>query len=383
MTESPLIFVIAGEPSGDRMGGEIMRALKQKSPVPLRFMGIGGDFMIQEGLTSLFPLSDLTLMGVVEIIPELPTVLKRYVQTLDALKKMKPDLVLTIDSPDFCLRIARKAKKYGFKTLHYTAPTVWAWRPGRAKKIASYLDHLLLLYPFEKKYFDAVNLPNTYVGHPLCYVDIKGSTASDFRKKYKIPPQKKILCILPGSRQGEIHRLMPLFYEGLKKLRRVHPQVHFVLPVASAVKFLVYRILEEWDFPVTLVEGEEDKYGAMNASTVALATSGTVTLELAMAELPTLLTYKMHPFTAWLGKKLIKIPFIGLPNIISNKKIIPELIQEHCTDEAIFKNLDDLLKDPCRRDQQIKAFKSLKAHLTRDQDSPSEKAAEVILNLLR
>lgn len=382
MSRDPLIFIIAGEPSGDRIGAEIIKSIRQNHKGNVRFSGIGGDHMQEQGLTSIFPLSDLTLMGAIEIIPKLPKLYERFNQTLEAINSIKPDLVLTIDSPDFCLRVARKAKRFGFRVIHYTAPTVWAWRPGRAKKMAQYLDHLLLLYDFEKKYFDAVNLPNTFVGHPLCFKNIDQHDPLEFRKKYNLAKKDPLLCILPGSRRSEVNRLMPLFYEALKKLQKKYPRTRFVLPVASSVKSLVEEALSVWDIPVTLVEGEEDKYGAMNASKAALAASGTVTLELAMAKLPTVIAYTMNPITALLGKWLIKTPFIGLPNIILNRSVAPELIQEACTPSAIFTQVDKLLGDKKARTQQIKNFKELSERLTPEGQLTSERAGEAVLNYL-
>ena len=200
MHRAPLIFIIAGEPSGDRIGAEVIQSIQKKRPGGVRFAGIGGVHMQKEGLTSIFPMTDLTLMGAIEIIPKLPKILKRFSQTLEAIQSVKPDLIVTIDSPDFCLRIARRAKKWGYPIIHYTAPTVWAWRPGRAKKMAKFLDHLLLLYKFEKKYFDAVNLPNTFVGHPLCYAEISKKKPAPFRKKHKIGAKNAFgVCFLPGQ----------------------------------------------------------------------------------------------------------------------------------------------------------------------------------------
>jgi len=382
MSHNPLIFIIAGEPSGDRIGGEIIKALKTKSGGKLRFAGVGGKYMHEQGLTSIFPMSDLTLMGAIEILPKLLKVYKRYCETLDAIRTVKPDLVLTVDSPDFCLRIAKKAKSYGFPVIHYTAPTVWAWRPGRAAAMAKYLDHLLLLYRFEKKYFDAVDLPNTFVGHPLCTSGIDEQNPADFRKKYNLSATAPLLCILPGSRRAEVVSLMPVFHEALKKILKNHPKIKFVLPVAPQAKDIVEGALRTWDIPVTLVEGEDDKYGAMKASKAALAASGTVTLELAMAQLPTLITYIMNPITVWLGKKFIKTKYIGLPNIILNKLIMPELLQENCTPENIVTKLEKLLNDEQTRERQVENFKLLRTQLMLEGETPSEKAAQVILDVI-
>lgn len=383
MTRSPLIFFIAGEPSGDRIGAEIIKALRKERDNNLRVTGIGGSFMTKQGMESIFPMSDLTLMGAIEVIPKLPIVYKRYTQTLDAIRAVKPDLVVTIDSPDFCLRIAKKVKDYGFPVIHYTAPTVWAWRPGRAKKMAAYLDHLLLLYQFEKKYFDAVNLPNTFVGHPLCTVDREKVDTKEFRKKYSLGARTPLVCVLPGSRRSEVVNLLPIYHDALKRIKVAHPTTKFVLPVVPQVKDLIEGALENWhDLAITLVEGEDDKYAAMRTSKVALAASGTVTLELALSELPTVITYVMHPITVWLGRFFIQTKYIGLPNIILDHPLMPELIQQDCTSDRIVKELETLFQDPQARKAQLKGFKKLKQQLTLEEKNPSEKAAEVISSFL-
>lgn len=382
MDRDPLIFIIAGEPSGDRIGAEIIQSITRKRNGKVRFAGVGGSHMAQEGLTSIFPLSDLTLMGIIEIIPKLPTLLRRFNQTLEAILGVNPDLVLTIDCPDFCLRVSQKAKKMGYPVIHYTAPTVWAWRPGRAKKIARFLDHLLLLYKFEKKYFDEVHLPNTFVGHPLCYAQISKRKIAPFLKKYKIASTTPLVCVLPGSRRSEVIYLMPIYYQAIKKILEKHPKTHFILPIAPTVKDIIVGALEGWDLPITLVEGEEDKYAAMNASKVAIAASGTVTLELAMAKLPMVITYIMHPITAWLGRLLIRTKYIGLPNIILNKLFVPELIQEKCTPEGIFKEVNKLLEKKKEHDAQVKGFEELSDARTLQDQTPSDKAADVILDFL-
>lgn len=384
----PLIFIIAGEPSGDRIGADIIKSLKAITPFPLRFAGIGGNHMEAQGLRSLFPLKELTLMGLVEVLPHLPRLWRRYQEVLKTLKTLKPRVLLTIDAPDFCLRVAKKAHALGITTIHYTAPSVWAWRPGRAKTLARFLDHLLLLYKFEEPYFHQVNLPCTFVGHPLCVESLylqegPQGESEKFLMDQGFNAGNPVLCLLPGSRSGEVKTLLPLFKEALKKLRKVFPDLQYVLPVSSAVKTLVKKHLEQWDFPVVMVEGEKEKYQALKASTLALAASGTVTLELAMAQLPTVVVYKINAITAWILKRLVKVPFASLPNIISGQCVMTELLQERCSPDTIFLTLKNLLTDKGLVQHQKQALKTLKSQLILEGTSPSQRAAEVILNTLR
>ena len=356
-----------------------MRALKTKTEGRARFAGIGGERMVAEGLDLLFPQAELAHMGLVEIVRHIPHILGRLRQTVAAVRRARPAALITIDSPDFCFRVAKKIKGEGIPLLHYVAPSVWAWRAGRAKKVARFLDHLLALLPFEPPYFTRENLPCTFVGHPLVESDAGKGDPKRFRARYALPDKVPILAVLPGSRRGEIARLLPVFAATIEKLRALHPDLHVVVPTVRSVADSVKQAVRAWPMTVIVTESDEDKYDAFAAATAALACSGTISVELAMARLPTIVTYKVGKLTAEIYRRVRKTPYVTLVNIMQNREIMPEYLQENCTAEKLAGAVHGLLSDPAARRTQCEALEAIGAWLGRGQFVPSEKAAEVVL----
>ena len=334
------IYMIAGEPSGDQIGADLIKALRAQWGDALILSGIGGPLMEREGLVSLFPMSDLSVMGLTEILPHLPRLLKRLHQTKQDILKRRPDGVVTIDSPGFNFRIARALHQKNIPVIHYTAPSVWAWRPGRARKIAPFLAHLLALFPFEPPYFEKEGLSTTFVGHPLVHMGFEPPCQGNLRARYADPVSQTLVCLLPGSRLSEVKVLLPLFWEALEILAAHRPHLAVLLPVTPSVEpwvraYIALKSQSPSPFSVQVMTEEAEKKAAMAASDVALAASGTVSLELALMETPMVIGYKVNALTAWIVRRLLLTPYVCLVNILLNEKIVPELLQEQCTPAAL------------------------------------------------
>ncbi|UEM05890.1 lipid-A-disaccharide synthase [Skermanella rosea] len=384
MTEQgPLVFLIAGEPSGDLLGARLMTALKRRAGGPVRFAGVGGERMIAEGLDTLFPLHELSLMGIAELVPKLPNLVRRLAQTAAEIRRLRPDVVVTIDAPDFCFRIARRLKGQGIPFVHYVAPSVWAWRPKRARKVARVLDHLLALLPFEPPYFEREGLPCTFVGHPI----VEGGAASGdgvrFRAAHGIAPTDRLLTVLPGSRRSEISRLLPDFRETIGRLAPRYPDLVVAVPTVPHVRDSVASEISSWPVRTILVEGDQDKYDAFAASEAALAASGTVALELALARLPAVIAYRMHPVTIGLYRRFIRVKYANLVNIMLDRMLVPELLQENCTPEKLDAAITKLLDDPAARREQQEGVAEVARWLGLGGPPPSERAADVVLAVVR
>lgn len=376
------IYIIAGESSGDALGAKLIKALKATGQ-KLEFHGIGGERMAKEGFDSLFNMSELALMGFLEIIPHIPNLLNRLDQTAQVIKDHQPDLVITIDSPGFCFRLAKKLKGSNIKMLHYVAPTVWAYKPERAQKVADLYDHLLLLLPFEPPYFDEVNLPNTYIGHPIVEEEINKGNGEAFRETHLIPAGATLLCALPGSRHTEVARLLPIYTETIHLLSSKIPDLHVVIPTVSTIAEKVRKAVEAFPVPVVVVDTPQEKYDAYAASNVALVKSGTGALEVSMAGLASVVAYKVNPLSYWYIKRLLNVQYVNLVNLIVSREAIPELIQEDCTAQNLAQHLEVLLKDPeARKDQNIQAQQALEQLGVGQTPLPSEKAAAVVLEMI-
>lgn len=339
------IFILAGEASGDHIGTSLMTAVKHLSPAPVIFFGVGGDGMKQQGLEPLFPMQDLNLMGIFEIIPSLRRIFKRLDQCVQMIKDQRPDCVVLIDTQDFSYRLAKRIKKLGIPCILYCVPTVWAWRRGRVKRYKKIFTELLALYPFEPSYFGGPGANCSFVGHPLFerLPQFSQAQQSDFYQNYNLDPTHPIMLLLPGSRKSEIKSLFPLFLESIEKIHQARPNIQFVLPTLDNLVPLLKNYLQPLHSNLlTIITNHDDKYLAISMGQTALAASGTISLELAFYGIPHLITYRVGALTAWIGRRLLTTPYANMINIISwhqNKEnftpIIPEFIQDQATVENI------------------------------------------------
>ncbi len=378
-----LIFLVAGEASGDALAARLMASLREQTGGTVRFAGVGGARMAEQGLESLFPMADLSVMGLAEVLPRLPKLIRRLKETEGAVRRLRPSAVLCVDSPDFSFRLAKRLRAEGIPLIHYVAPTVWAWRPGRARKIARFLDHLLVLFPFEPPYFEREGLSCSFVGHSVVESGAANGDGPAFRRQRNIAPDVPLVCVLPGSRHGETSRLLPVFEEALRKLAGLRPGIRVVVPLAPTVADEVSRGVKNWPVPVDTVTGEDAKFNAFAAADVALAASGTVSLELALAGLPSVIAYKTSPMTAWLVRRLVRVRFASLVNIVLDCEVIPEFIQDDCQAGTIAEALETLLADDDARKAQISAAATALQMLGAGGPSPSQRAAEAVLNAIR
>lgn len=382
--KSFLIYSVAGEASGDQAGAKVIAALRHEFKDSIRFEGVGGTAMGQQGLKSLFPMTDLSVMGLLEIIPHLPNVYLRMRQTLDDIQRLKPNLLLTIDSPGFNFYLARKVKKLGIPCVHYSAPTVWAWREKRAKKIAQFLDHLLVFFPFEPPYFTREGLACTFTGHPLIEKKLDEINPKPFLKRHNIPASAPILCVLPGSRQGELKRHLPIFLDTIEILRQHKRDLVVVFPTLAHLQPQIEQALAERGIPGIVITEDQQKYEAMRASTAALAASGTVTLELGLCGTPMVVAYRVNALTAFLVKKMMIVEHVSLVNILLKEKVVSELVQENCNPTALAEALQSLLVKKSKEHQaQMTKLHQLKKLISPDEGTPSKNAATVIGRILK
>lgn len=381
-TDKKLIFIVAGEASGDALGGRLMQALKQKHGDQVDFIGIGGPMMSEQGLTSLFPMEELSLMGIFEILPHIRQLRRRVLQAAKEVNLKSPDAVITIDSPGFAHAFIKRVQVPTTK-IHYVAPSVWAWKPKRVFKFKKHYDHILALLPFEPPYFEKVGLPCHFVGHSIIESGADKGEGTSFRQTYNISEKAKLLTVLPGSRRGEVERLLPIFGEAIHELFRRHKDFHCVIPAVPHLIADINYATENWPCPVTIVEGKklETKYNAMAASNLALAASGTVALETAMASVPTVIAYKISPLTHALIRRFIKVDFGHLLNILGNRMIVPEYIQDDCTAVNLVNALEDLMVGDAAS-AQVEQLKTELDKLTVGGMAPSQKAAEVVWSVL-
>ncbi|RFB80224.1 lipid-A-disaccharide synthase [Methylovirgula sp. 4M-Z18] len=377
------IFLIAGEHSGDQLGYRLMRSLRAAEP-GIRLSGIGGEAMAGEGLTSLFPLADIAVMGFLPVIKRLPTLLKRIRMAADAVVAAQPDALVIIDSPDFTHRVARKVRRRlpNLPVIDYVCPSVWAWRSGRASKMRAYIDHVLAILPFEPAALQRLNgPPGTYVGHPLIErLDVLQPDPDDAARRLAEPP---LLIVLPGSRRSEIHRLMPVFRDTLALVRRRHGDLDVILPTVADRQAEIEAALQDWPVKPRVVPEEAAKYAAFRQARAALAKSGTVTLELALAGVPSVVGYQVSKLEEAIARRMIEVPTILLPNLILGNNVYPEFIQADCAPGPLAEALFPLLTQSPAREAQVSGLKKL-AHLMQlpGGESPSAAAARVVLQVM-
>lgn len=377
------ICVIAGEPSGDFLGGKLIAALKALEP-DARFSGVGGHHMAAAGLESLFSYQQLAVMGIAEVVPKLPTLIARIRQTIQHIRDTKPDVVVTIDSPDFSFRVAKAVRKMESppKLIHYVAPTVWAWRPGRAAKIAQFLDGLICLFDFEPPYFEKVGLRSAAVGHPLVEGDAMQADGAVFREEGGIMRAEPVIGVLFGSRRGELKRTGPILRDAAFKMAdQMETWPHIVSPTVPHLQESVFDLLKDYKGAIHIESDPAHKWNAFKAMDIALAVSGTVGLELAALQVPHVIGYRASPITAFIAKRLVKVKYAHLANIMADAPIVPEFIQENCTADAMAAMALDLWKRP---EQQRAAMADIAERLGAGQkQTPSEKAAAFVVSFLK
>jgi len=384
---APKIAVIAGEVSGDQLGGWLMQALKKRQP-EIQFIGLGGANMQAQGLSSLFPIRDIALIGIAEVLPHVRTITRRIREMVAFLEQEQPDMIITIDVPGFALRVLKQLHARGKirpKLVHYVAPTVWAYRPERAKTVAERYDHLLCLLPFEPPYFEAEKLHTSYIGHEIAWwwksQPKDGGRA--FRAKHGINAEAPLLAVFPGSRQGEINRLWPVFRQAIERLTRSIPSLEVVIQVPETLLPAMYERTNGWSVPAHILPNTEEKVGLFAAATAALAKSGTIGLECALANLPSITAYKANPLSVFLLRRMIRVAYVNLANILAGKMVVPELLQEACTSEKLSAALAPLLTDPQAREAQQQELTKIADMLgASDAQSPSDKAADILLGML-
>ena len=378
------IFITSGETSGDMLAAQLMRALKELTGGAVLFEGVGGPRMEAEGLTSLFPVDDIAVMGLVDILPKIRILMNRIWTSVRHAAAMKPDLAILVDVPGFNLRIAERLKPIApeIPIALYVAPQAWAWRPKRAIEMRAYVDHVLALLPFEPAFFEKAGVRCTHVGHPVVERFPGAGLGPDFRARHNIPQDATVLAVLPGSRRKEVSRLAPVFAETLALLKARHPNLVIVVPTIPHVAAQVRDAAAAWPGRAIVLEEEREKYPAFEAADVALAASGTVALELALAGTPMVIAYKVDWVTAFYVRRAIQVKYANLINLIADRLVVPELIQENCTAENLARETDRLLSDETARMAQRIVFEDAARALGLGQEAPSLRAARAALATL-
>ncbi len=375
-----LIYIVAGEQSGDALGGRLIAALRAARP-GLEFAGVGGPLMEAAGLKSLFPIKELAVMGLLEVLPRIRRIAGLLGLTTRDILTRRPDVVVTIDSPGFTLRLLDRLRGAGLKRVHYVAPQVWAWRSGRVKHYPGLWDRLLCLLPFEPAFFARHGLEARFVGHPVIESNSESDDSVGFRARHAVAADSPILLLLPGSRRSEVSRLLPIFGETLERLATQFPGLVPVVPVASAVAEPVLAGVAAWPIRPLVISAPADKRDAFAAATVALTKSGTSTLELALADVPMVVAYKVHPITAWIVRRSVKVRYAAIVNLLLDRMAVPEFIQQDCTPAKLAPAVAALLTADGAMAQHG-SFAQLRAMLLPPVGTPSAAAAAEILAVL-
>jgi lipid-A-disaccharide synthase len=378
------IFLIATEESGDRLGANLMKVLRQRLGGAVRFEGVGGQSMAREGLASLFPIEELSIMGLAAVVKQLPMILRRIRETAGAVTQASPDILVIIDSPDFTHRVARRvrARDPSIPIIDYVSPSVWAWRPGRARAMRAYVDHVLALLPFEPdEYRRLRGPPCSYVGHPLTeQIGALRPGADEQKRRDGQPP---VLLVLPGSRRSEIRHHMAIFGETLGLLRAEGAPFELILPTMPHLQDAVGEGVKSWPVQPRIVVGEPEKRAAFRIARAALAKSGTVTLELAIAGVPMVTAYKAGAVEAWILMRAISVKSVILANLVVGENVIPEFLQQDCTAEKLVPALREILADSSLRRRQTEAFAKIDAIMSTGNQPPGARAADIVLAAMR
>ena len=377
----PHVFLVAGEESGDRLGAALIAAIRERTQGNVRFSGVGGVHMATESVSSIFPLGDLAIIGFAAIVTSLPKILQRIREAADAVIAAAPDVLVIIDSPEFTHRVARRvrARAPDIPIVDYVCPSVWAWRPGRARAMRGYIDHVLALLPFEPKVMGELGGPPcSYVGHPL--VERVGElrpNGLELRLRMAGPP---LLLVMPGSRGGEIRRMAPVFGEAVARIAERFEDIEVVVPAVDRLARAVRSATASWRVPTRVVSDAGEKHEAFRSARAALTKSGTSTLELAVAGVPMVAAYKVSLFEELAARLLINVPSAILANLVLGENVVPELLQRDCTAERLVALLLPLLADTPERRRQIEAFARLDAIMEIGSAKPSDRAAKLVLD---
>ena len=373
------IFVLTGEPSGDKLASTVISKLKQNN-TDIEYSCVGGTHLNSLGIKSIYDLKEITYIGFTSVLLNIFKIKKKINDTVDKIIEFKPDILFSVDSPDFTLRVAKKVKKINpnIKTIHYVAPQVWVWREGRVKKFKKFLDHVLLLFKFEKKYFDKENINNTFVGHPLLENNVKSKT--DLSNL--IPKDKKIISLYAGSRSSETSILLPILIDFIKLMNDKFNDYLFVFHATEENKSYINDNIKITNLDnIQVISDENIKSQILSNSVFAVSKSGTVSLEICNAKIPSIIIYKMNFLNFMIVKFLVKIKYANIINIINNKEVIPELIQNECNPNEIFKSVVYFLKNPSLMDKQINEFSNTLDEI-RSKTSSADEASSVLSSYL-
>jgi len=377
------IFLIATEESGDRLGANLMKVLRQRLGDAVHFEGVGGRAMAREGLMSLFPIEELSIIGLAAVVKELPKILGLIKETAAVVTEVSPDILVIIDSPDFTHRVAKRvrAKNPAIPIVNYVSPTVWAWRPGRARTMRKYVDHVLALLPFEPEAYQRLRGPPcSYVGHPLTeQLPALRPNAEEAARRAGQPP---VLLVLPGSRRSEIRHHMEVFGQAVGRLQQEGVAFELVLPTMPHLQEAVVEAVKGWPIQPQVVIGEQEKRAAFRIAHAALAKSGTVTLELALAGVPMVTAYRTGSVEAWILRRAIKVNSVILANLVIGENVVPEFLQEDCTPEKLAAALREVLGDSELRRKQVEAFAKIDQIMSTGNQPPSVRAADIVLEAM-
>lgn len=381
------VMLIAGEASGDALGAGLLQALREISPRPIEAFGVGGPLMAAAGHVSRFDMTELSVMGLAEVFPRLPQLQARIAETAGLALRLQPDVLITIDSPDFCFRVARRVREYAprIPIVHYVAPQIWAWRRGRARKIARYVDLLLAVLPFEPPLFEDAGPPCRFVGHPVTGKAPPAQSGAMFRTRHAVPADAPLLAVLPGSRMGEVSRLSRPFGDALSLLAPEFPDLHIFCATLPHVSRHVKAAVSTWPGRLIMAEDSGEKFAGFAAADAAMAASGTVSLELAACGTPHVVAYRVNALTALIARRVLRVAHVNLLNLTLDERLIPELLQEDCTAENLSREVAALLRpprpSPAAQVQHAGMRRALK-ELGEGGASPSHRAAHAVLELL-
>jgi lipid-A-disaccharide synthase len=377
------VFLVATEESADRLGANLMKVLRQRLGDAVQFEGVGGRAMAREGLSSLFPIEELSIVGLAAVVKQFRKILRLIGQTADAVAQSSPDILVIIDSPDFTHRVARRvrARNPSLPIIDYVSPTIWAWRPGRARAMRRYIDHVLGLLPFEPEAYRRLQGPPcSYVGHPL--IEQLGVLRPGIQEQERRDQAPPVLLVLPGSRRSEVRHHLPVFGETLGRLSKSDVSFELILPTMPHLREVVVEGIKRWPMRPRIIVGEEEKRAAFRIAHAALVKSGTVTLELALAGVPMVAAYKGGSVEAWVLRRVIRVSSVILANLVIGENVVPEFIQENCTPDKLALALGEILTDSPSRQRQIEAFGKLDAIMSTGNQPPSARAADIVLATL-